>query len=134
VNVEVVSTKKSYGSFLRQMTRRYKFEVYSAGAALPNKRGFGLTPRRLKAVQLAFAEGYYDFPRRVSLATLAEQLGCSPSTLDETLRRGEKVMLRDLLNAQENLLLPSHSSKQPFTFSPDSRDDAFVTRIFSFDS
>jgi len=133
-NIEVVSTKKAYGSFLKQIARRYKFDVYSAGAALPGKRGVGLTPRRLKAVQMAFSQGYYDFPRRISLATLSKQLGCSPSTLDETLRRGEKVMLRGLLTARESLLLPSVSLNRPFTLSSDSNDDLFVKRIFEFDT
>jgi DNA binding protein with HTH domain len=133
VIIEVVSTKKSYGSFLKQMTKRYKFDVFSARAALPDKPGSGLTPRRLKAVQLAFTQGYYDFPRRVSLATLALQIGCAPSTLDETLRRGEKVMLQGLLNAQESLLLPAVSLNQPFAHSSNPKDDALVTQVFGFD-
>lgn len=78
VTIEVVSTTKSYGSFLKQITNRYKFDVCNARAAVPEKGGFGLTPRRLKAVRMAFAQGYYDFPREVSLAILQSSLVARP--------------------------------------------------------
>jgi len=47
-----------------------------------------LTTEQHRAIGTAFEEGYFDVPRRVRLADLAERLGTSTSALSETLRRG----------------------------------------------
>jgi hypothetical protein len=47
-----------------------------------------LTSEQHRAIGTAFEEGYFDVPRRVRLADLAERLGTSTSALSETLRRG----------------------------------------------
>lgn len=47
-----------------------------------------LTSEQHRAIGTAFEDGYFDVPRRVRLADLAERLGTSTSALSETLRRG----------------------------------------------
>lgn len=48
-----------------------------------------LTEKQELALIYAYLSGYYKFPRRVSLKTLARRLGLSVSTLAEFLRRAE---------------------------------------------
>jgi len=52
------------------------------------RREWGLTGRQERAVRVAFQIGYFDYPRKASLATLAGRLGVSRSTALELLRKG----------------------------------------------
>ncbi|MGP8158801.1 MAG: helix-turn-helix domain-containing protein [Thermoplasmata archaeon] len=51
------------------------------------RRRWGLTGRQERALRLAFQLGYFDYPRKASLATLATRLGVGRSTALELLRK-----------------------------------------------
>ncbi len=61
------------------------------------RRGRGLTPRQREILLRAIDEGYYDFPRRITLSELAERMGISKSYLSETLTKIESKLLPELL-------------------------------------
>ncbi len=52
-----------------------------------------LTSRQRNIVEIALEEGYFDYPRRVTLRQLAKTVGVSASTVSEVLRRAEKKIL-----------------------------------------
>ncbi|NOZ88546.1 MAG: hypothetical protein GXO15_01330, partial [Crenarchaeota archaeon] len=52
-----------------------------------------LTQKQELAIVYAYLSGYYNFPRKVSLKSLAERLGLSVSTLAEFLRRAEAKVI-----------------------------------------
>ncbi len=52
-----------------------------------------LTSRQRNIVEVALEEGYFDYPRRISLRNLAKKMGVSASTVSEVLRRAEKKIL-----------------------------------------
>lgn len=49
---------------------------------------YGLTPAQRETVVAALEAGYFDVPRRTTIAELAEQLGLSDQAVSERLRRG----------------------------------------------
>ena len=51
------------------------------------RKRWGLTGRQEKALRLAFELGYFDYPRRASLSTIATRLGVGRSTVLELLRK-----------------------------------------------
>lgn len=51
------------------------------------RREWGLTGRQERAFRVAFELGYFDYPRKTSLAAVASRLGVSRSTALELLRR-----------------------------------------------
>lgn len=53
-----------------------------------------LSPRQREAVEVAIDVGYYDVPRRGDYETIAERMGCAPSTAAEHLRKAESKVLR----------------------------------------
>jgi hypothetical protein len=55
------------------------------------------TARQREALRAAVALGYYDVPRAASVADVARELGCAPSTAGELLRRAESAVVRDAL-------------------------------------
>ncbi|MEM2237463.1 MAG: helix-turn-helix domain-containing protein [Candidatus Caldarchaeum sp.] len=56
-----------------------------------------LTHRQEMVLTTALENGYFDYPRRVGVRTLAAQLGISPSTVLETLRKGLKKVVREYM-------------------------------------
>jgi predicted DNA binding protein len=52
-----------------------------------------LTTHQRSIVQMALEEGYFDYPRRISLRQLAKKAGVSSATVSEVLRRAEKKIL-----------------------------------------
>jgi predicted DNA binding protein len=55
----------------------------------------GLTRRQRRLLEMAYQKGFFDVPRRTTLRLLATELGVSPSTLMESLRRAEARILHD---------------------------------------
>jgi hypothetical protein len=53
----------------------------------------GLSPAQRKAFQLARAQGYYEYPRKVTANELADQLGVTKSTFIEHIRKAENAIL-----------------------------------------
>jgi len=51
------------------------------------RRRWGLTGRQERALRLAYQIGYFDYPRKASLSTLASRLGVGRSTALELLRK-----------------------------------------------
>jgi len=52
-----------------------------------------LTSRQRSIVEIALEEGYFDYPRRITLRSLAKRVGVSASTVSEVLRRAQKKIL-----------------------------------------
>lgn len=58
-----------------------------------------MTPRQLEVLRRGFAAGYFDVPRRIGVKKFAKIVGVAPSTLNETVRRGEKNVLEEYLQS-----------------------------------
>jgi predicted DNA binding protein len=56
-----------------------------------------LTDRQQEIVRAAFAAGYFDFPRKIGSARLANQLGVSVSTLSEVMRAAQRRIFAEYL-------------------------------------
>lgn len=56
-----------------------------------------LSEKQYQALSLAFDRGYFAVPRRITLETLADEVGVSHQALSERLRRGQQVVLSELL-------------------------------------
>jgi hypothetical protein len=56
-----------------------------------------LTAMQEKTLRLAYDSGYYEVPRRTSIAGLAKMLGISPHAISETIRRAHKRLVERYL-------------------------------------
>ncbi len=56
-----------------------------------------LTDRQEEIIQVAFASGYFDFPRRIGSQKLATKLGISLSTLSEVMRAAQRRIFSEYL-------------------------------------
>lgn len=71
--------------------------VYSDTEAAPGDE-YGLSAKQREALLTAAELGYYDVPRRASLADVADELGISPQAVSERLRRGVETFVREALD------------------------------------
>lgn len=62
---------------------------------------FGLTPLQSETLAAAFEAGYFDVPRKTTLAELAERLGVSEQAVSERLRRGLGRFIAEMLSHDE---------------------------------
>jgi len=52
-----------------------------------------LTTRQMDIIRLAFEQGYYELPKKTSIKKLARRFKIAPSSLAETLQRGERKII-----------------------------------------
>ena len=60
-----------------------------------------LTPAQKRAIELAFENGYYDFPKKANMEKLARLMNVSAPTFCEHLKKAEKKVLPDVINSLE---------------------------------
>ncbi|EMA01368.1 hypothetical protein SAMN05443574_1127 [Haloarcula vallismortis] len=70
----------------RDITFRLDRLYWTSGEA--NAGACGLTADQQVALETAHREGYFDVPRGISQAELADELGISPSAMSQRIRRG----------------------------------------------
>ena len=58
-----------------------------------------LTPQQMRILRLAYVEGYYDVPRKISTEELAKLLKMEKGNVGEHLRRAEKNIMDFLMTA-----------------------------------
>ena len=59
-----------------------------------------LSPAQKKALELAYKEGYYSYPRKITLEQLAKLVNISLSTFQEHLRKAELKLLPAIIEYQ----------------------------------
>lgn len=64
---------------------------------------YGLTDRQRRTLRKAIEIGYYEIPRRGSVAEIADALGCSQSTVGEHLRKAEAKVMPTAISSTERL-------------------------------
>jgi len=71
------------------------------------RRRWGLTGRQERAIRTALEIGYFEYPRRASLGTLASRLGVGRSTALELLRKGTTKLAAERFSAEPQVDRPS---------------------------
>lgn len=101
----VLGSEGSYRELVQSLeAQRVPFEVKRRRAVEDTDL---LTTRQEQILAIAFDRGYFDFPKKIGLKDLADQIGVKTSTLGEILRRGQKKILGQYL-ARRTLLHRGH--------------------------
>ena len=61
----------------------------------PEPPGDGLTDRQEEALRIAYERGYFEIPRRATLDDVAAELGITPSSASERLRRAQTELVEE---------------------------------------
>ena len=93
IRIETIATNETHQELLRALGRLgIDYEIMSTTMSRTNGTR-GLTRHQTEVLRIALREGYYDYPRKIGLKDLGDILNCSPATVCETLRRGERAVL-----------------------------------------
>jgi len=82
------------------MNRKMPKKKASKSDITPLDQQVALTARQEQVLGTALAQGYFEFPRRISLTELSELVGVRPSTLSEILRGAERRILESTIQVQ----------------------------------
>ena len=77
---------------------RYQVVSLTDAQFLPHSLLNHLTEKQRMPLTTAYALGYYDIPKKISLVQLAEQLDLSPSTINMQLKRAERRLLNHIMS------------------------------------
>lgn len=103
IDFQILATSEMYREFLDWMKHSgYDYQILSAITSRKSNGTNGLTRKQLQSLRVALRDGFYEYPRKTDLKRLGQVLGCSPSTLCEMLRRGEKAVLNNYLDEHVN--------------------------------
>lgn len=95
--------KKNLSEFMKHLRKHSNFKIYKFKqekisdffllSAIPN-----LTKKQKQALELAVTKGYYEYPRRIDLISLAKLMNISYSTYQAHLRKAEKKIIPNFLS------------------------------------
>lgn len=86
-------------SFLSvELTRRSQITEDAAGADTPSLALDQLTERQQEVLEIAYQNGFFDWPRENTGEEIAESLNVSPPTFHRHIRRGTHELLRSLFD------------------------------------
>ncbi len=91
----ITDTNKTVGK-LSEVLKQVDCDVKLERITLLSDKGV-LTNRQEETIQVAFASGYFDFPRKIGGQKLANQLGVSVSTLSEVMRAAQRRIFAEYL-------------------------------------
>ncbi|WP_255192804.1 helix-turn-helix domain-containing protein [Natronobeatus ordinarius] len=86
----------------REFTLLNLYEEEQVDGTIGFESKYGTTTAQREALLTALEKGYFDEPRKATLATVAEELGISKTALSERLRRGQKELLLNTLARQHS--------------------------------
>ncbi len=92
-------------SDLVERLRKLNVEVEVMGTKEQDDESL-LTYHQEKILRIAFDLGYYDIPRRINLDEFSAKLDLSKSTLDVILRRAERKLIGDHIDAPRRTCSP----------------------------
>jgi predicted DNA binding protein len=93
----ITDTNKTVGKLLEAL-EQVDCDVKLERVTILSDKGV-LTNRQEEIIQVAFASGYFDFPRKIGSQKLANQLGVSVSTLSEVMRAAQRRIFAEYLQA-----------------------------------
>ena len=54
-----------------------------------------MTSKQEEVLRIALEHGFFDYPRRIKLRELAKLCGMNVATVDETIKRGQKNVIKE---------------------------------------
>ena len=100
---KVLGTKRSLRKLMTLLkSRKIGYEVTDISVV---RRRKVLTTRQEWLLRSAFERGYFDYPKKVRIRSLASQLGVTAPTLHESLRKTQRRLIEEHFEGDKALLL-----------------------------
>lgn len=98
IELTVVGTQSDLSVAFETLPDAFDHTVLEVGTYRDGtRRGRSLTDRQREVIEIAFDLGYYDEPSRTSHEEIADELGCSASTVGEHLRKAERRLVAEVV-------------------------------------
>lgn len=103
MEMTIIGTSKDLGTLVDSLPGQIEVTIEEVGEYdRPNARATSaLTDRQFEVLRTAIDIGYFEVPRKASLADLAAELDCAESTVSVTLRKAEATVLSRIIERDE---------------------------------
>ncbi len=101
VSFAVVSGRKIYLYDLLKRLKDLGYDVEKEMSTFTTYESI-LSNKQEETLRVALESGYYDIPKKINTEELAEKLNCTRSTVNTTLRNGEKKLIQYYFMVNKN--------------------------------
>ncbi|MFH1630922.1 MAG: helix-turn-helix domain-containing protein [Candidatus Aenigmatarchaeota archaeon] len=97
--VNVVGEKNDLSTLLKELRKKRSLDVsIQRRAEMSHYNVPKLTEKQLRIMKAAIENGYYNVPRKITIAKLAKKLGISQSNLAEHLQKAERRIILETMS------------------------------------
>ena len=100
-----------FSGFLRMIAKPDRTSARSVKFAVNEENG-ALSRKQLKLAKFAYDRGYFDTPKRIRIAELAQELGSARATISEHMARIESTIMDDLFSSFSEIYLPPETLRE----------------------
>jgi predicted DNA binding protein len=100
-----------FSGFLRMIAKPDRTSARSVKFAVNEENG-ALSRKQLKLAKFAYDRGYFDTPKRIRIAELAQELGLARATISEHMARIESTIMDDLFSSFSEIYVPPETLRE----------------------
>ncbi len=100
-----------FSGFLRMIAKPDRTSARSVKFAVNEENG-ALSRKQLKLAKFAYDRGYFDTPKRIRIAELAQELGLARATISEHMARIESTIMDDMFSSFSEIYVPPETLRE----------------------
>lgn len=100
-----------FSGFLRMVAKPDRTSARSVKFAVNEENG-ALSRKQLKLAKFAYDRGYFDTPKRIRIAELAQELGLARATISEHMARIESTIMDDMFSSFSEIYVPPETLRE----------------------
>ena len=112
-----------FSGFLRMIAKPDRTSARSVKFAVNEENG-ALSRKQLKLAKFAYDRGYFDTPKRIRIAELAQELGLARATISEHMARIESTIMDDMFSSFSEIYVPPETLRELLEVVTDDHDDS----------
>ena len=112
-----------FSGFLRMIAKPDRTSARSVKFAVNEENG-ALSRKQLKLAKFAYDRGYFDTPKRIRIAELAQELGLARATISEHMARIESTIMDDMFSSFSEIYVPPETLRELLEVVADDHDDS----------
>jgi hypothetical protein len=119
--------------FLRMIAKPDRTSARSVKYTFNEENG-ALSKKQVKLAKFAYDRGYFDTPKRIRIAELAQELGLARATISEHMARIESAIMDDMFSSFSDVYIPPETLRELLEVVTDDLDETNSKNLDAFHS
>ena len=117
--------------FLRMIAKPDRTSARSVKYTINEENG-ALSVKQVKLAKFAYDRGYFDTPKRIRIAELAQELGLARATISEHMARIESAIMDDMFSSFSDVYIPPETLRELLEVAIDDLDEEKTKNLDAF--